>query len=97
MFVGIDAFSSDKKFVRGDDEGAIKWIEGEVEAFDEVLTGRGDFYACMGARVVASLLEKASCEHVKSVNRPEFKVFASDIKYPSIEAVELGGKFYFDV
>jgi hypothetical protein len=51
----------------------------------------------MGERVVASLLEKASCEHVKSVNRPEFKVFASDIKYPSIEAVELGGKFYFDV
>lgn len=51
----------------------------------------------MGAWGAASLLEKASCEHVKSVNRPEFKVFASDFKDPSIEAVELGGKFYFDV
>jgi hypothetical protein len=67
MFASINGFSSDEKFVCGDAEGAIKWIEGEVQAFDEVLTSRGDFCACMGAQGVASLLEKASCEHVKSV------------------------------
>jgi hypothetical protein len=45
MFSNIDTFSSDEKFIRGDAEGAIKWIEGEVEAFDDVLSGRGDFCA----------------------------------------------------
>jgi hypothetical protein len=45
----------------------IKWIEGEIEAFDEVLIGRGDFCACVGAQGVASLLEKAGCEHAKVV------------------------------
>lgn len=56
MFAGIGAFSSDQKLVRGDAEGAVRWIEDEVEAFDEVLTGRGDFCACMGARGAVSLL-----------------------------------------
>jgi hypothetical protein len=36
----------------------VRWIEGEAEAFDEVLIGRGDFCASMGARGVVSLLEK---------------------------------------
>jgi hypothetical protein len=45
MFSNIDTFSSDEKFICGDAEGAIKWIEGEVEAFDDVLSGRGDFCA----------------------------------------------------
>jgi hypothetical protein len=93
MFSSVGAFSSDKKFIRGDAEGAIKWIEGEVEAFDEVLTSRGDFCACVGAWGAVSLLEKASCEHAKSVIQPKFKVSAIDIEDPSAEAVALGGNF----
>jgi hypothetical protein len=50
----------------------IKWIEGEIEAFDEVLTGRGDFGACVGARGAISLLEKTGCEHAKAVIQPYF-------------------------
>jgi hypothetical protein len=34
------------------------------------------------------LLEKASCEHVKFVIRPEFKVSATDINYPSTELLK---------
>jgi hypothetical protein len=45
VFASIGAFSSDEKFVRGDAEGAIKCIEGELEAFDEVPTCRGEFCA----------------------------------------------------
>lgn len=66
MFVNIGAFASEE-FVRGDVVGAMKWIECEVEAFDEVLTGRGDFCACVGAQGTVSLLEKAGCDHVKSI------------------------------
>jgi hypothetical protein len=83
MFPSVGAFSSDEKFIRGDAEGAIKWIEGEVEAFDEVLSDRGDFCACVGARGAVSLLEKALIQ-------PDFTVSAIDIKDPLVEAAALG-------
>jgi hypothetical protein len=34
MFTNIGAFSSDENFVQCDAEGAIRWIEGKIEAFD---------------------------------------------------------------
>ena len=52
-------------FVPGDPEGPIGWINGEPEAFEEVLSGRGDICAFSGARGIAAILEKAGCEHVK--------------------------------
>jgi hypothetical protein len=42
-FTSIGAFSAERNFIRGDPDGVIKWIEGEIEAFDDVLTGRGSF------------------------------------------------------
>jgi hypothetical protein len=75
----------------------IKWIEGEIEAFDEVLTSREDFCPSVGARGAVSLLEKAGYEHVKAVIQPEFSVLANDIKEPSAKPTALGGKFYSEV
>jgi hypothetical protein len=66
-FAKVGAFLTEQNFIHGDPEGVVKWIEGEVEAFDEVLIGRGDFSACVGARWVVSLLEKAGSEHTKTV------------------------------
>jgi hypothetical protein len=66
-FISVGAFSAKQNFIRRDLEGVIKLIESEVEAFDEVLTGRGDFCACIGSRWAVSLLEKAGCEHAKTV------------------------------
>jgi hypothetical protein len=73
-FISVGAFSAEQNFIRGDPEGVIKWNGSEVEAFDEVLTGRGDFCACVGAWGAISLLEKAGCEHAKAVNQPDFSV-----------------------
>jgi hypothetical protein len=70
MFASIGAFSSDEKFICDDAEGAIKWIEDEVEVFDEVPTGRRDSCVCMGARGAVSLLEKAGRDHAKAVIQP---------------------------
>jgi hypothetical protein len=96
-FAKVGAFSTEQNFIRGDPEGIVKWIEGEVEAFDEVLASRGDFCASVGARGAVLLLEKASYEHAKAVIQPEFIVLADDIKEPSTEAIALGGKFYSEV
>lgn len=95
-FVSIGAFSSEKEFVRGDASSAVKWI-GEVEAFDEVLSTRGDYCACIGAHVATLLLDKARCEHVKVASQLEFKYYVDDNKIPLAEATELGRKFYTDV
>lgn len=67
MFTTIGALSNEKEFISDDAVGAIKWIEGEVEAFDEVLTDCGDFCACLGAQRTILVLEKVVCDHVKTI------------------------------
>jgi hypothetical protein len=39
-------------------------------------------------------LEKAGCDHTKVVAQPDFTFSADDIRKPSDEATNLGGKFY---
>jgi hypothetical protein len=96
-FISVGVFSAEQNFIRGDPKGVLKWIEGEVEAFDEVLSGRVDFFACVGAREAVSLLEKAGCDHAKAIIHPYSLVLATDIKEPSAEATALSGKFYSEV
>jgi hypothetical protein len=88
---------TEQNYIRGDPKGVVRWIEGEVEAFNEVLTGREDFSAYVGARGAVSLLEKAGCEHAKVVIQLEFTVSTNDIKEPLAEAIALSGKFYSKV
>ena len=96
-FAMVGTFSTEQDFIRGDPDGVIRWIEGEAEAFDEILSDRGDFCACIGARGAVSLLEKASCEHANVVIQLEFSVSANDVKDPLAEAIALSGKFYSEV
>ena len=37
----------------------IEWISGEAEAFEEILSDRGDVCAFSGARGISAILEKA--------------------------------------
>jgi hypothetical protein len=85
-FSRVGAYSSEQKFIHGDPDGVVQWIGGEVEAFDEILSDRGDFCAFAGARGATSILEKASYEHAKAVAQPGFVFSADDIKNPSAEA-----------
>jgi hypothetical protein len=66
-FARLGAYSSEENFIRGDPEGVIDWISGEAEAFEEILSDRGDICAFTGAQGVAAFLEKAGCDHVKAV------------------------------
>jgi hypothetical protein len=93
----VGAFSTEENFIRGDPNGVIQWIGGEVEAFDKIINDRGDLCAFAGPRGVVSLLKKVRCEHAKAVVPPGFSVSANDIKNPSAEATALSGKFYSEV
>jgi hypothetical protein len=96
-FANIGTYSNEDNFVLGDPEGQIEWISGEAEAFEEVLSGRGDVCAFYSARGVASILEKAGCEHVKILAQTEAAFSIDDTKDPSAEASLVGGKFFTDV
>jgi hypothetical protein len=86
-----------QKFIHGDLDGVIQWINGTTEAFEEILSDRGDFCAFASARGVVSVLEKVDCDYAKVVVQPDFAFSAHDVRNPSAEATTLGGKFYSDV
>jgi hypothetical protein len=93
-FARVRAYSSEQKFIRGDPDGIVQWISGEVEVFDEILSDRGDFCAFTGARGATSILEKAGCEHAKAVDQLGFVFSTDDMKDPLAEASALGERFY---
>jgi hypothetical protein len=70
-FANVGAYSSEDNFIRGDPEGPIEWISSEAEAFEEILSDRGDVCAFSGARGIAAILEKSGCEHVKTLAQAE--------------------------
>jgi hypothetical protein len=96
-FANVGAYSSEDNFVRGDPKGLIEWISNEAEAFEEILSDRGDICAFSGARGVAAILEKAECEHVKTLAQAETALSIDDTKDPSAEASLVGGKFFTDI
>jgi hypothetical protein len=96
-FANVGAYSSEDNFIRGDPEGVIEWISGEAEAFEEILSDRGDVCAFSGARGVAAILEKTGCEHVKTLAQAKAAFFIDDTKDPSAEASLIGGNFFTDI
>jgi cell division septum initiation protein DivIVA len=96
-FANVGAYSSEDNFIRGDPEGVIEWISGEAEAFEEILSDRGNVCAISGARGVAAILEKAGCEHVKILAQAEAIFSIDDTKDPSAKASSIGGKFFTDI
>jgi hypothetical protein len=85
-FAKVDAYSSEQKFIRGDPKGIIEWIGEEAEAFDKILSDRGNLCAFAGARGVAAILEKFGCEHVKAATQTEAVFTVENTKDPSAEA-----------
>jgi hypothetical protein len=88
---------NESNFVLGDPEGPIDWINGEAEAFEEILSGRGDICVFSGARGIATILERRGCDHVKSLAQTEVALSTKDIKDPLAEASLVGGKFFTDI
>jgi hypothetical protein len=96
-FANVGAYSNEDNFIWGDPEGVIEWISGEAEAFEEILSDRGDVYAFSGARGVAAVLEKAGCDHVRTLAQAKAAFSVDDTKDPSTEASFMGGKFFTDI
>ena len=63
----MGAYYAKENFIRGDPEGVVQWISGEAEAFEEILSDRGDICVFFGVRGISAILEKAGCDHVKAI------------------------------
>jgi hypothetical protein len=61
------------------------------------LSDRGDVYAFSGARGIAAILEKSSCDHVKTLAQAEAALSVDDTKDPSAEASLVGRNFFTDI
>jgi hypothetical protein len=95
--INVGAYSSEDNFIRGDPEGPIEWISNEAEAFEEILSGRGDVCAFSGARGIAAILEKSGCDHVKALAQAKATLSIDDTKDPSAEENLVGGKLFSDI
>jgi hypothetical protein len=58
---------------------------------------RGDVCAFSGAWGISAILEKAGCDHIKTMAQAEAAFSVDDTKDPSAEATLMGRKFYNDV
>ena len=96
-FSKVGAFSTEQNFICGNPDGVIRWINGETEAFEEILSDKGDLCAFAGVRGAVSVLEKVGCKHVKAVVQPGLSLSTDDIKNPSVDATSLSGNFYSEV
>jgi vacuolar-type H+-ATPase subunit I/STV1 len=73
--------------------GALEHIEKEVDALDEVITRHGDFYALVASRVTTATFMKVGCNHVRSINRPNFGLSPSDLIDILAVAWSIGNRF----
>jgi hypothetical protein len=96
-FTKVGAYSAEENFIRGDPEGINEWIGGEAETFEEILSDCGDVCAFSGAREISAILEKAGCDHIKTMAQTKAAFSIDDTKDPSAEATLMGEKFYNDV
>ena len=72
----------------------LEYIEGEVDALDEVIAGHADFCALLASRGTATAFLKAGCTHGKIVNRPNFSLsFFSFIILHILKRNEKGAEF----
>jgi hypothetical protein len=93
----VGAYSTEENFIRGDPEGVIEWISGEDETFKEILSDRGVVCVFSGAWGISAILEKAGCDHIKTMAQAEAAFSVDDTKDPSAEATLMDGRFYNDV
>jgi hypothetical protein len=58
---------------------ALEFVEKEINDFEKVMVGHGDFCALVAAQGTATIFAKAGCKHLKNVNKPTFTISSADL------------------
>lgn len=94
MFFSLQTWFSFHQFLSSPNSlvaGALRWIEEEVDTFDEVLDTRGDYYAMIGFQ---STTLAAGCLYIKATAKLNFPMLVNDVKEPSADAFNVAKCFF---
>ena len=92
IFNSVGDVSEEATLSTEDIPEVLECIEKEVDILDEVMTDHGDFYALVASRGMAAAFVKASCNHVRAVNKPNFSLSPSDLIDIPAEARNIGNR-----
>ena len=93
IFNLVGAVSREKNYSIEDIPKALDFMEKEINEFDEVMEGHGDFYALVAAQGTTNIFAKARCKHSKDVNKPTFAISPANLANIPAEARSIGNKF----
>jgi hypothetical protein len=93
IFHSIGAAYEEAKYASDDFSRALEWVEKEIDVFDKVMEGQGNFCALVASPGTAAVFEKTGCTHLKSVNEPTFDISSPDLDKMSTEAISMGNRF----
>jgi hypothetical protein len=93
ILILVGVASEEASLSAEDVPGALECVEKEVDVLDEVITSHGDFCALVASRGTAAAFIKVGCRHARAVNRPNFKLLASDLVDIPAEARSIGNRF----
>jgi hypothetical protein len=70
IFNSVEAMSGEANYSANDISKALEFVKNEINEFDEVMVGHGDFCALVGARGTATIFAKVVCKHLKMLTSP---------------------------
>lgn len=65
-------------YASGDAIGALDWIEKDLGEVKTIIISRSDYCVMIGSHGMALVLEKAGCEHVKTIGETSFDKAVED-------------------
>jgi hypothetical protein len=93
IFNSVGAVSREKNCSNEDILKALDFVEKKINKFDEVMEGHGDFCALVASRGTTAAFVKAGCNHIRTVNRPNFRLTPFDLVNIPTEASSIGNRF----
>jgi chromosome segregation ATPase len=93
IFILVGVASEEASLSAEDVPGALECVEKEVDVLDKVITSHGDFCALVASRGTVAAFIKVGFSHARAVNRPNFKLSASDLVDIPAEARSIGNRF----
>jgi hypothetical protein len=93
VFNSVGANTEKFKPLVEDLPSTFDYIEGEVDALDEVIARHGDFCALLASRGTAVAFMKAGCTHGNIVNRPNFSLSPANLDDIPGLARSIGNRF----
>jgi hypothetical protein len=93
IFSSVGAISGEKNYSTEDIPKALDFMEKEINEFDKVMEGHGDFCALVASRGTTNILTKVGCKHLRDVNKSTFAISPADLVNIPAEARSKGNRF----